>query len=58
MDLAPVREWRITREAGFTEQRLPPSFGSGRITSRCHPGPHCQMGCSLTGPPLFSTILH
>lgn len=32
-------EWRGPREAGFTEQRAPPALFSGRITSRCCPGP-------------------
>ena len=32
-------EWRKLREAGFTEQRLPPAPGSGRITGRCLPVP-------------------
>ncbi|KAG6720581.1 hypothetical protein I3842_03G069600, partial [Carya illinoinensis] len=27
-------EWRVQREAGSTEQRLPPTPGSGRITGR------------------------
>ncbi|KAF4379696.1 hypothetical protein F8388_023713 [Cannabis sativa] len=27
-------EWRVMREAGFTEQRIPPALGSGRITGR------------------------
>ncbi|KAG7992249.1 hypothetical protein I3843_02G118800 [Carya illinoinensis] len=27
-------EWRAQREAGSTEQRLPPAPGSGRITGR------------------------
>ncbi|CAK7345408.1 unnamed protein product [Dovyalis caffra] len=32
-------ERRAQREAGFTEQRLPPSLGSGRITAqRAGPG--------------------
>jgi hypothetical protein len=30
---------RAQREAGFTEQRLPPCPGSGRITSWCHSHP-------------------
>ncbi|GFZ09060.1 hypothetical protein Acr_20g0008680 [Actinidia rufa] len=34
-------ERRAQREAGFTEQRQPPSLDSGRITGRCTPGPHC-----------------
>ncbi|MBA0604159.1 hypothetical protein Godav_016838, partial [Gossypium davidsonii] len=29
-------EWRVLREAGFTEQRSSPALGSGRITSRFH----------------------
>ncbi|KAJ7963725.1 Magnesium transporter 2 isoform 2 [Quillaja saponaria] len=29
-------KWRAKREAGFTEQRKPPSPSSGRITSWCH----------------------
>ena len=33
-------EWRELREAGFTEQRLPPAPGSGRITGRCLPVPN------------------
>ena len=28
-------EWRALREAGFTEQRIPPAPGSGRITDQC-----------------------
>ena len=28
-------KWRAKREAGFTEQRKPPSLRSGRITGRC-----------------------
>ena len=28
-------EWRAMREAGFTEQRTPPSLCSGRITDWC-----------------------
>ncbi|GFZ09036.1 hypothetical protein Acr_20g0008440 [Actinidia rufa] len=37
-------ERRAQREAGFTEQRQPPSLDSGRITGRCTPGPHCLVG--------------
>ena len=33
-------EWRELREAGFTEQRLPPAPGSGRITGWCLPVPN------------------
>ncbi|MBA0756976.1 hypothetical protein Gotri_020106 [Gossypium trilobum] len=32
-------EWRVLREAGFTEQRSSPALGSGRITSRFHLDP-------------------
>ncbi|PQP97093.1 hypothetical protein Pyn_26765 [Prunus yedoensis var. nudiflora] len=32
-------EWRALRKAGFTEQRLLPALGSGRITGQCHPDP-------------------
>ncbi|CAL9022924.1 unnamed protein product [Prunus brigantina] len=32
-------ERREPRKAGFTEQRLPPALGSGRITGRCHTDP-------------------
>ncbi|KAG8650709.1 hypothetical protein MANES_07G063671v8 [Manihot esculenta] len=31
-------KWRVQRKAGFTEQRLPPASGSGRITGRCYSG--------------------
>ncbi|KAK4836815.1 hypothetical protein QYF36_000409 [Acer negundo] len=34
-----ILERRAQREAGFTEQRLPPTLGSERITGRCHLGP-------------------
>ncbi|KAL2927289.1 Cyclin-dependent kinase 12 [Bienertia sinuspersici] len=30
---------RVLREAGFTEQRQPPSLVSGRITGQCPSGP-------------------
>ncbi|KAK3211249.1 hypothetical protein Dsin_015955 [Dipteronia sinensis] len=33
----------VQREAGFTEQRVPPSPGSGRITGWCHFGPLASM---------------
>jgi hypothetical protein len=32
-------ERRALREAGFTEQRIPPASNGGRITGRCAPGP-------------------
>ncbi|CAN0880211.1 hypothetical protein LINGRAHAP2_LOCUS13533 [Linum grandiflorum] len=41
------------REAGFTEQRSPPSPVSGRITDRWLSGPHSLSGFSI-GPSLFS----
>ncbi|CAN0879209.1 hypothetical protein LINGRAHAP2_LOCUS12907 [Linum grandiflorum] len=41
------------REAGFTEQRSPPSPVSGRITGRWLSGPHSLSGFSI-GPSLFS----
>ncbi|KAL7244185.1 hypothetical protein ACSBR1_016425 [Camellia fascicularis] len=31
---------RVPREAGFTEQRLPPALYGGRITGRCFLGPN------------------
>ncbi|KAL2924429.1 Glypican-2 [Bienertia sinuspersici] len=34
---------RVLREAGFTEQRQPPSLVSGRITGQCPSGP---LACS------------
>ncbi|GMY19083.1 putative inactive purple acid phosphatase 16 isoform X2 [Fagus crenata] len=34
-------KWRELREAGFTEQRRPPTLDSGRITGRCTADPHC-----------------
>ena len=37
---AVPKEGRAMREAGFTEQRSPPSLGSGRITDQSHSGPH------------------
>uniref|UniRef100_A0A2C9VJ52 Uncharacterized protein n=1 Tax=Manihot esculenta TaxID=3983 RepID=A0A2C9VJ52_MANES len=43
-----VLEWRVPREAGFTEQRLSPASGSGRITSWCYPVPHSQMDFLLS----------
>ncbi|KAJ4840249.1 hypothetical protein Tsubulata_015409, partial [Turnera subulata] len=36
---------RVMREAGFTEQRLPPAPGSGWITGRCRPSPLGLMDC-------------
>ncbi|KAK0598262.1 hypothetical protein LWI29_033093 [Acer saccharum] len=41
-----ILERRAQREAGFTEQRLPPSLGSERITGRCHLDPtwFCGLG--------------
>ncbi|KAF4369966.1 hypothetical protein G4B88_016127 [Cannabis sativa] len=43
-------EWRVMREAGFTEQRIPPALGSGRITGRCYLGPPWFTGPTLIGP--------
>ncbi|KAK2653445.1 hypothetical protein Ddye_013301 [Dipteronia dyeriana] len=45
-----ILERRAQREAGFTEQRLPPSLGSERITGRCHLGPtwFCGLGSNWT----------
>ncbi|OMO98543.1 hypothetical protein COLO4_13821 [Corchorus olitorius] len=37
-------EWRAPREAGFTEQRKPPAFDSGRITGRCIHDPNWLVG--------------
>ncbi|CAN0927128.1 hypothetical protein LINGRAHAP2_LOCUS35703 [Linum grandiflorum] len=39
-------EWRVMREAGFTEQRSPPSPSSGRITGQDRSSPHSLLGCS------------
>ncbi|CAL9014061.1 unnamed protein product, partial [Prunus brigantina] len=33
-------ERRVPRKAGFTEQRLPPALGSGRITGQWKPLGH------------------
>ncbi|XVF85702.1 hypothetical protein PTKIN_Ptkin17bG0137600 [Pterospermum kingtungense] len=41
------------REAGFTEQRIPPALCSGRITSRCHLDPTWLSGFTETGPSHF-----
>ncbi|CAN0927129.1 hypothetical protein LINGRAHAP2_LOCUS35704, partial [Linum grandiflorum] len=38
-------ELRVMREAGFTEQRSPPSPSSGRITGHDQSSPHSLMGC-------------
>ncbi|KAK2965672.1 hypothetical protein RJ640_001092 [Escallonia rubra] len=38
-------EMGATREAGFTEQRPPHAYDSGRITSRCTVGPLGLTGC-------------
>ncbi|PVH31642.1 hypothetical protein PAHAL_9G198500 [Panicum hallii] len=45
------------REAGFTEQRLPPASNGGRITGRCASRP--ALGpCALYGrPPSFLQFL-
>ncbi|KAF4397241.1 hypothetical protein G4B88_009087, partial [Cannabis sativa] len=45
-------EWRVMREAGFTEQRTPPALGSGRITGRCFLGPSWFTGLTIIGPSL------
>ncbi|CAF2138691.1 unnamed protein product, partial [Brassica napus] len=37
---AVPKEGRAMREAGFTEQRSPPSLGSGRITDQSLSDPH------------------
>ncbi|KAG4947208.1 hypothetical protein JHK82_043288 [Glycine max] len=34
-----VEKWRAMREAGFTEQRILPTPGSGRITGCCNHSP-------------------
>ncbi|KAJ6985192.1 hypothetical protein NC653_023235 [Populus alba x Populus x berolinensis] len=44
--LACLLKRRALREAGFTEQRLPSSLGSGRITGWCHSDSYGLMGCS------------
>ncbi|KAG2722713.1 hypothetical protein I3760_02G139400, partial [Carya illinoinensis] len=50
-------EWRAQREAGSTEQRLPPAPGSGRITGRCHPGSNKISSIDPAGPSLFLILL-
>ncbi|EEF40628.1 conserved hypothetical protein [Ricinus communis] len=43
-------EWRVLREAGFTEQRSPPALDSGWITGSCHLIPawlHCELSLLL-----------
>ncbi|KAL3580422.1 hypothetical protein D5086_018257 [Populus alba] len=42
--LACLLKRRALREAGFTEQRLPSSLGSGRITGWCHSDSYGLMG--------------
>ncbi|OMO53614.1 hypothetical protein CCACVL1_28503 [Corchorus capsularis] len=37
-------EWSAPREAGFTEQRKPPAFDSGRIMGRCILDPNRLVG--------------
>ncbi|KAF1897262.1 hypothetical protein Lal_00034965 [Lupinus albus] len=32
-------DWRAMREAGFTEQRIPPALNSGGITGHCFSSP-------------------
>ncbi|GFP81566.1 hypothetical protein PHJA_000299900, partial [Phtheirospermum japonicum] len=39
-------ERRAPRQAGFTEQRLPPALCSGRITGRCNPSSKKPLGQS------------
>ena len=52
-------KWRAPREAGFTEQRSPPSLGSGRITGRCLLGPIWFNGLTLTEPsPFFILVFY
>ncbi|CAL8998372.1 unnamed protein product, partial [Prunus brigantina] len=46
-------ERRALRKAGFTEQRLPPSLGSGRITGRCHLDPPWPARLSQLNQNLF-----
>jgi hypothetical protein len=46
-------EWRVLREAGFTEQRLPPALGSGRITGQWRPDPTRPVGLTPVGSSLF-----
>jgi hypothetical protein len=46
-------EWRVLREAGFTEQRLPPALGSGRITGQWQLDPTRPVGLTPVGPSLF-----
>ncbi|KAB2605751.1 hypothetical protein D8674_005468 [Pyrus ussuriensis x Pyrus communis] len=46
-------ERRAPRKAGFTEQRLPPALGSGRITGRCHPDPLWPAGLFQLNQHLF-----
>ncbi|TYH23671.1 hypothetical protein ES288_A03G032400v1 [Gossypium darwinii] len=46
-------QWRVLREAGFTEQRRPPSLSSGRITGLILSNPTCLSELILTGPSPF-----
>jgi hypothetical protein len=46
-------ERRVLREAGFTEQRLPPALGSGRITGQWHPNSTRPAGLNSVEPSLF-----
>ncbi|XVF51448.1 hypothetical protein PTKIN_Ptkin04bG0186200 [Pterospermum kingtungense] len=54
--VARFLEWRVLREAGFTEQRRPPALCSGRITGLFHLDPKWLSGLTLMDHHLFASI--